>query len=157
MPDVLILLGELAEDFSVRVRSGQLPEIEDYARRYPELAERIRELFPTLMLLEGMAGAAPKPRTTTGATAFAGTELQPGMTFGGYRIEREIGRGGMGIVYEAIHLALAKRVALKTLPLHGPRQASQLERFLREAKTAAALHHTNIVPVFDVGQVDSLP
>ncbi len=52
------LLGGLAEEFTRKVREGQLPEIEEYARRYPELAGRIRELFPTLMLLEGMAAAA---------------------------------------------------------------------------------------------------
>ena len=61
----------------------------------------------------------------------------------------------MGVVYEAVHTGLDKRVALKVLPrgLSGDR----LERFVREARTAAALHHTNIVPVFDVGEVDGVP
>jgi WD40 repeat protein/serine/threonine protein kinase/tetratricopeptide (TPR) repeat protein len=153
MPDESVLLGELAEQFSARVRQGQLPNIEEYACAHPVLAARIRELFPTLMLLEGMAGGAAPPSDTPRNPA----ELAAGQTFGAYRIEREIGRGGMGVVYEAVHLALDKRVALKILPIHGPRQASQLERFLREAKTAAGLHHTNIVPVFDVGQVAGTP
>src|SRR5262249_28849733 len=98
-----------------------------------------------------------------GGVALAGPDVEPshsslpdltaGQTFGTYRIEREIGRGGMGIVYEAVHLALGKRVALKVLPIQGPRAAGRLERFLREAQTTGALHHTNIVPVFDFGQV----
>jgi WD40 repeat protein/serine/threonine protein kinase/tetratricopeptide (TPR) repeat protein len=153
MPDESVLLGELAEQFSARVRQGQLPNIEEYAGAHPVLVARIRELFPTLMLLEGMAGAAAPPSETPRNPA----DLAAGQTFGAYRIEREIGRGGMGVVYEAVHLALDKRVALKILPIHGPRQAGQLERFLREAKTAAGLHHTNIVPVFDVGQVAGMP
>src|SRR5438132_6923864 len=74
---------------------------------------------------------------------------------GPYRIVRPVGRGGMGVVYEAVHTGLEKRVALKVLPRE--LAADRLDRFLREARTAAALHHTNIVPVFDVGQVDGVP
>src|SRR5262245_20983592 len=149
MPDDSVLLGELAEEFSAKARQGLMPNIEEYAQRHPGLAERIRALFPTLLFLEGMAGgSAPdalKERTDDEAA------VAPGTTFGNFRIEREIGRGGMGVVFEATHQALAKRVALKVLPIQGPRDATNLERFLREAQTAAALHHTNIVPVFDVG------
>src|SRR5262245_29309854 len=151
MADESVLLGQLAEEFAARVRAGQLPALEEYAARHPALAERIRALFPTLLLLEGLAAGGT-------ATAENGsTELRPGAVFGAYRIERPIGRGGMGVVYEAVHLALGRRVALKVLPVEGPRSASQLERFLREARTAAGLHHTNIVPVFDVGQVGGTP
>src|SRR4051812_17900383 len=74
---------------------------------------------------------------------------------GPYRIVRTIGRGGMGVVYEAVHTGLDKRVALKVLPRD--LVVGRLERFLREARTAAGLHHTNIVPVFDAGQVEGVP
>jgi serine/threonine protein kinase/tetratricopeptide (TPR) repeat protein len=70
---------------------------------------------------------------------------------GPYRIVRPVGRGGMGVVFEAVHTGLDKRVALKVLT-HGL-VAGRLDRFLREARTAAGLHHTNVVPVFDAGQV----
>jgi serine/threonine protein kinase len=83
--------------------------------------------------------------------------LTPGQTFNHYRIERELGRGGMGVVYEAVHQPLDKRVALKVLPVLAGQGPSYLERFLREARTAAALHHTNIVPVFDIGQAGGTP
>jgi serine/threonine protein kinase/WD40 repeat protein len=152
MAEESVRLGELAEEFTARVRAGQLPEVEDYARRHPDLAGRIRELFPALLLLEGMAGAAPPAEERP-----ASRELVSGSAFGAYRIEREVGRGGMGVVYEAVHLALSKRVALKVLPVQGPGGAGRLERFLREARTAAGLHHTNIVPVFDVGQAGGVP
>src|SRR5262249_17972537 len=97
--------------------------------------------------LEGLANPAGE-RPESG--------LGPGATFGAYRIERELGRGGMGVVYEATHLALGRRVALKVLPVTGL-GGGRPERFLREAQTAAGLHHTNIVPVFDVGQVAGNP
>jgi serine/threonine protein kinase/WD40 repeat protein len=148
MADDSVLLGQLAEEFSARVRRGQTPDVEDYVARHPTLAQRIRALFPTLILLEGMAAAT---------STLPDSGLDVGATFGGYRIEREVGRGGMGVVYEATHLALNRRVALKVLPIGGPQANLLLERFFREAQTAAALHHTNIVPVFDVGQVEGVP
>ena len=147
MLDDSAVLAELAEEFTAKVRSGELPRVEDYAARAPRMAERIRQLFPTLMLLEGLAGGTPSATPAV---------LQPGAEFGPYRIEREIGRGGMGVVYEAIHRAMQRRVALKVLLAAGM-EGGALERFLREAQTSAGLHHTNIVPVFDLGQVDGTP
>ena len=55
------LLGQLVEDFTHKVRQGKLPDIEEYAKKNPELAERFRELFPTPLLLEGMAAADMEP------------------------------------------------------------------------------------------------
>src|SRR5262249_13789405 len=70
---------------------------------------------------------------------------------GDFLIQREIGRGGMGIVYEALPISLIRRVALKVLPFASGLDAKQLQRFKNEAQAAAALHHTNIVPVHAVG------
>jgi WD40 repeat protein len=159
MPDDSLLLGQLAEEFTQRVRDGQLPNIDDYAAKHPALAERIRALFPTLLFLEGMARAQPALDQEAATLAFdkATRALAPGQMFNHYRIEREVGRGGMGVVYEAVHMPLEKRVALKVLPPMTGEDAAQLERFLREARTAAGLHHTNIVPVFDIGQCGGMP
>src|SRR4029077_15618224 len=73
-----------------------------------------------------------------------------------YRVVRELGRGGMGTVYEAVHVGLDRPVALKVLGTHAAPDSSARRRFLNEARTAAGLHHTHIVPVFDVGQVGGL-
>lgn len=69
---------------------------------------------------------------------------------GDFRLLREVGRGGMGIVYEAEQISLGRRVAVKVLPKL--LDESQKKRFEREAKSAGRLHHTNIVPVFGVGE-----
>jgi WD40 repeat protein/serine/threonine protein kinase len=75
---------------------------------------------------------------------------------GDFRIVREVGRGGMGVVYEAEQLSLGRRVALKVLPRHALLDAESLERFRRESRAAAGLHHTNIVQVFGTGEQDGL-
>jgi eukaryotic-like serine/threonine-protein kinase len=91
------------------------------------------------------------------ATVVASPVSRSRPTIDGFRIIREIGRGGMGIVYEAVEEKLNRRVALKILPDTALRDASQVRRFEREAMAAARLHHTNIVPVFGVGQQDGYP
>ncbi len=70
---------------------------------------------------------------------------------GDFRMIRQVGRGGMGVVYEAEQVSLHRRVALKVLPFASALDPLQLRRFQTEALAAAQLHHTNIVPVFSVG------
>lgn len=75
---------------------------------------------------------------------------------GDFKIVRELGRGGMGTVYEAEDAALGRRVALKVLRFGALGDAAAVERFQREAATVAKLHHTNIVPIFSVGSQDGV-
>ena len=141
----------LAEQFLDRVRRGEPATPEEYAQAHPELAEEILALFPALLMMEDLGGDADS-RTgslATGAEAVVGAAAG---RLGEFRLLREVGRGGMGIVYEAEQESLARRVALKVLPAHLLTDARQVRRFQREARSAAKLHHTNIVPVFGVGQ-----
>jgi serine/threonine protein kinase len=73
---------------------------------------------------------------------------------GEFRLLREVGRGGMGIVYEAEQESLGRRVAIKVLPAGALSDPKQVRRFEREARAAARLHHANIVPVFGVGELE---
>jgi serine/threonine protein kinase len=145
-------LGGLADEFLQRYRRGEHPPLTDYTRRHPELAERIRDLFPALVLLEEVR-PDPGPAAPPSEPAWAGG---PPRQLGDYRLVREIGRGGMGVVYEAEQQSLGRRVALKVLATPGLHDPVRLRRFQREAKAAARLHHTNIVPVFGVGQADGV-
>jgi serine/threonine protein kinase/WD40 repeat protein/Tfp pilus assembly protein PilF len=143
-------LEQLADEFLERFRKGERPALTEYTQRYPQWAERIRKVFPALVVMEG---ARPDARDTTGdhEARAKGKERGPERV-GDYRILREVGRGGMGVVYEAEHAALGRRVALKVLPSFAAQDVKLLERFKREARAAARLHHTNIVPVFEAGQ-----
>ncbi len=141
------ILEVLAEEFVSRYRRGELPALSEYIDAHPELAADIRELFPTLVMMEELAPSDSE----SFALPFTPAADPPLLSLGDYRILREIGRGGMGIVYEAEQLSLGRRVALKVLRQVGS-DATVRERFHCEARAAAQLHHTNIVPVFDVGE-----
>jgi eukaryotic-like serine/threonine-protein kinase len=141
----------LAEEFAERYRRGERPSLEEYVDRLPEMANEIREMFPALIEFERLHEDAYNEALKQQAAAPHFREL------GDYRLVREIGRGGMGVVYEAEQVSLGRRVALKVLPGHVVGDPKALARFHREAKAAARLHHTNIVPVFEVGKQDALP
>jgi serine/threonine protein kinase len=145
---------EVAAAFLERYRRGERPTLTEYADKYPELAERIRELFPALVVIEEVGSVGGGEVTAPIGTALGDGKLPEQL--GEYRILREVGRGGMGIVYEAVQESLGRHVALKLLPFPTALTPTHLERFRREAKAAARLHHTNIVPVFGVGEHEGL-
>jgi WD40 repeat protein len=144
------LLDRLAEEFAARYRRGEQPSLAEYVEKYPHLAADIREVFPAMVAIEQVEEDLREPAGPAVAVAPPPPPLEQ---VGDYRILREVGRGGMGVVYEAEQISLGRRVALKILRAHATRDGKALERFKREARAAARLHHTNIVPVFEVGQI----
>ncbi len=145
------LIDQLADEFVRRYRGGERPTVAEYLKRYPELVDGIRDLFPALIMLEELAKnntCVPRYSLLTGIK-------QPDV-LGDYRILQEVGRGGMGIVYEAEQVSLGRHVALKILPFQMSSDTAAVERFQREARAAAHLQHPNIVPIYDVGQEDSV-
>jgi serine/threonine protein kinase len=152
---------QLAESFQAALRRGERPSLEEYAARCLERADEIRELFPALGWMEQMR---PDARSTTGlvelpldppAPAAKPVRSHPDR-LGDYRILRVIGEGGMGVVYEAEHETLKNQVALKVMHPRFRADPMYLRRFHTEARSAARLHHTNIVPVFDYGEQDGI-
>jgi serine/threonine protein kinase/WD40 repeat protein len=139
------LVGQVADEFTERVRSGEQPEIEEYAERYPQIADVLHQVLPALQVMGGPATDSLADDEAADLTAALRGRL------GDFRILREIGRGGMGIVYEAEQISLGRQVALKVLPFAAALDPKQMQRFKNEAQAAAQLHHTNIVPVFGVG------
>jgi serine/threonine protein kinase/WD40 repeat protein len=144
-------LDRLAEEFVERFRKGERPALTVYCEQYPELAEEIRDLFPALVEMEQLK---PQSSELTGDYVASSDSLPD--RIGEFRIVRELGRGGMGVVYEAVQGSLGRPVALKVLPASNLLEPNRLERFRREARAAANLHHTNIVPVFSVGESEGL-
>jgi len=143
--DAELLVAEVAEEFLRRIEQGESPKVADYAARYPSIAENLRQILPVLT----MVGASPEvwPRRDEAYDKGLARER----ILGDFKILREVGRGGMGVVYEAHELSLGRHVALKVLPFVAVLDPQQLKRFKMEAQIAACLHHTHIVPVFSVG------
>ncbi|MBV8611079.1 MAG: protein kinase, partial [Singulisphaera sp.] len=139
-------LGEAIEAYLALAEEGHAPDPEEFAARYPDIGDELREALDGLALVQGLVGEPSGP----------GHRLESGRRIAGYRIVRELGRGGMGTVYEAVHVGLDRPVALKVLGHHAAPDSRGRRRFLNEARTAARLHHTHIVPVYDVGQVGGL-
>src|SRR4051794_32712121 len=140
-------LERLAEEFVARFRAGERPSLTEYADRLPGRADEVRDLFPALVEMESLK---PASGDRTGAFEPDADPSHPARV-GEFRILRQVGRGGMGVVYEAVQESLGRHVALKILPAEAVADPKRLERFRREAKAAARLHHTNIVPVFGTG------
>lgn len=140
------LIDALADDFLERLQRGETPSISEYEHRHPESAAEIRRVLASVELMEQMAKRRAAKRVP-GVAA-----VRPPERLGDCRILREIGRGGMGAVYEAEQISLGRRVAVKVLPRQFLSDSKSAQRFTREAQIAAQLHHTNIVPVFGVGE-----
>ncbi len=132
-PSAATLVARAADEYLDRLDAGESPDVAEFVRRYPQVAGVLPQVLPALEMLKAM----PPPAS-------------PPAVLGEFRILREIGRGGMGVVYEAEQIGLERRVALKVLP-SGVGDARALARFQVEARVMAALHHPHIVPVFSVG------
>ena len=148
------LLVEWAADLAVRIRRGETVDWEDLASRHPEQAAAFQRMLPTIALMARLGDPVHREvgRRDPILESMAGLGR-----LGDYRLIREVGRGGMGVVYEAHQVSLKRRVALKVLPTASAMDARQLQRFQIEAQAAAALHHANIVPVFAVGTERGVP
>jgi serine/threonine protein kinase len=143
------VLADLVEELTARLQAGEPADLEALAGRHPEYAGRLRALLPALQALAG--ASAPASSASRDKKLLASPVDPLAGRLGDYRILREVGRGGMGVVYEAQQVSLARRVALKVLPFAAALDPTQLQRFRNEAQAAACLHHAHIVPVYAVG------
>jgi serine/threonine protein kinase/Tfp pilus assembly protein PilF len=140
------------DDYLAALEAGHKPDRRVFLARHAEVAEALAKCLDGLEFVQHAAPQLDQQVSDQGTALSAITgELATTMPLGDFRIIREIGRGGMGVVYEAEQLSLGRRVALKVLPFAAALDSRQLQRFKNEAQAAAHLHHTNIVPVFGVG------
>mgnify|MGYP002525869793 FL=1 len=131
------LVAAVADEFSERLERGEKPDVQEYVTRYPGLADVFREVLPAIQLMQ-----LPGSGMLSGSGASEVDRLDEAMTgrLGDFRILREIGRGGMGVVYEAVQISLDRRVALKVLPFAAALDSKHLERFKREAQEIGRAH-----------------
>jgi serine/threonine protein kinase len=140
-------LEVLVSRFADAVRRGENPSIDDYAARYRDWSDQIRELFPLIQTLERW-----KSDKEVECLRRSVPEDFPVRRVGQYQFVRELGRGGMGIVFEAVQEGSGRRLAVKLLPWRFAADMTQWkERFHREATTIARLRHSNIVQVHSFG------
>jgi len=138
-------LYDLVEQITERQQRGEAVDLSEVLAAHPQHAARLRGILPALEIFADIDLSS-----TTAAGARPAADALSGI-LGDFRLIREIGRGGMGVIYEATQISLDRRVALKVLPFAGVLDARQLQRFTNEARAAAGLHHANIVPVYAVG------
>jgi serine/threonine protein kinase len=140
------VLDDLLADFANRLEAGEAVVGSAYISEHPERADELRRLLPAIEALADLERVTGADKVAPGP----GLERMLG-ALGDFRLVREVGRGGMGVVYEAEQISLNRRVALKVLPFAAALDAKQLQRFKNEAQAAAHLHHQNIVPVYAIG------
>ena len=151
-----VLLADLIDEIMDQQRRGEPVCLETYASKYPEHVQHLQELLPALEALQ-TSRSPPPPVAGPGSVGQAKMRREPGTEFrggtlGDFRVLREIGRGGMGVVYEAEQVSLQRRVAPKMLPFAAVMDSRQLQRFENEARAAASLKHPGIVQVYSVGR-----
>ena len=141
----------LATEYLDALRRGETPTAQDYAAAYPDQAEQILELFPLITALEDW-------KTDREQVVVRGPmpEKFDFEQLGDCRIIRELGRGGMGVVFEGEQSPIGRRVAVKLLPWKMGAKSRWRERFQQEARTVAALKHPHIVPIYRFGEQDGM-
>ncbi len=142
------LLEKIVADYTRRIRTGKAPNISVYQNKYPQLAAEIDDLLASVAMIEGLKIEAQQSDKVN-ETGLSGLKQ-----LGDYLLIREVGRGGMGVVFEAVHQSLGRRVAVKVMRRRDIDDEKYIARFRREAQSAAKLHHTNIVSVFGVGEAE---
>ena len=141
---IAALEGYLEELCAGRPRSQ-----DEFLARHADIADALGPCLKAVEFIQSAAAQLSDPQMIT--TADQTDSLPRRAQLGDYRILREVGRGGMGVVYEAEQVSLGRRVALKVLPFAAAIDPKQRQRFQIEAQAAAQLHHPHIVPIFNVG------
>lgn len=138
-------LETIVETFSEALRRGTTPNIDTIIARYPEHATALKHILPTLLTLEDFA------QETSGIPHEADLPL-PMVLGNEFRLERKLGYGGMGTVFEAVQIPLARRCAVKVLARHLAANPRHRKAFIREARLIGNLHHPQIVKVISAGE-----
>lgn len=140
-------LADVLEAVLQSLENGLPVDVERLKSQYPDLEPQIDQCVGNLLFIEGASHAID----CSTLSADHNDILVPLGTIGDFQLLRQLGRGGMGVVFEAEQLSLKRRVALKILPFAALIDESAIRRFRQEVNAAASLHHPHIVDVYSVG------
>src|SRR5579884_422977 len=139
------------EEYLNALQAGQRIDRHEFLAQHAAIASELAKYLDSLEFVQIVVPTLNQSVGPRSAASSVSLEKTAPERLGDFRLLREVGRGGMGVVYEAEQLSLGRRVALKVLPFAATMDPRHLQRFHNEARAAAALHHTNIVPVYAVG------
>lgn len=145
------IVVQALQECQAAIDAGELLDREAILAKYPSIRDELSACLEGLELLRPVREMDATTPSNNNSRTSVGQSLSPLATLGDFRIERELGRGGMGVVYEAEQLSVGRKVALKVLPYAAMLDKRQVARFQNEARAAATLEHPNIVPVYFVG------
>ena len=144
-------LESAMEEIVEAISQGQEYDRKALLTKYADVSIELEECLESLEFVQSVAPQLSPSSPSEVAQSRSASHVSERINIGDFRIVREIGRGGMGVVYEAEQLSMGRQVALKVLPFAALLDHRQLQRFKTEARAAGSLHHPHIVPVFSVG------
>ena len=148
-------LANVFSEYTDRIIAGEELTLEDAVREHPKFESDLRELWGIMVVTQAAGHHQRNALSGEDEYEFAGLELP--FELGDYTLEQEIGRGGMGIVYEAIRKSDNEVVAIKMILKGDFATKAEKERFRAEAEAARRLNHPNIVPIYEIGEHEGLP
>ncbi len=146
-------LADILSEAADAVCRGDLMDLQSMYHEHPDLENELRRLFGT-MLVTDTAGASLDEGITSPEPESRWRSLRLPVEIGDYRLEEEIGRGGMGVVFRARQISLNRTVAVKMILRGRLASTTDISRFLSEARATAKLEHPNIVPVYEAGDIE---
>ncbi|NNE00197.1 MAG: serine/threonine protein kinase [Pirellulaceae bacterium] len=149
-------LADLLADLTDAICRGDVIDFDSVCSEHPDLAPDLRKLWGAVLVTD-TAGAVLDEGPTGGDSLSRWRRLQLPATIGDYELIEEVGRGGMGVVFRARQVSLNREVAVKMILRGRLASDADLQRFLGEASATAKLEHPNIVPVYEVGDIEGRP
>lgn len=150
-------LANLLAEMTDSICRGELIDLDDVCRQHPELADELRKLWSAMLLTDTVGTSHDEGIFDPDASSARWRRLDLPTIIGDYELVEEVGRGGMGVVFRARQISLNRPVAVKMILRGRLASDADLERFLAEALATARLEHHNIVPVYDVGDIEGRP
>lgn len=150
-------LADILAELTDAVCRGDVVDFESVCRKHPDLAPDLRNLWGAVLVTDATGASLDQLPAAEQGSPGRWQRLTLPTTIGDYELLEEVGRGGMGVVFRSRQISLDREVAVKMILRGRLASESDLRRFVEEAAATARLEHANIVPVYDVGDIEGRP